>query len=116
VLFRSASALTTGFVAKEVVVGSLAQSFAVDEPTDAAQAGALGDRLRATLDESSGGHATAAALAFMAIVLAYTPCLATVAEQKRVFGWKWAGSALIVQLAAAWALGVAVFQIGRFIG
>ncbi|GAB2472868.1 ferrous iron transport protein B [Xylanimonas ulmi] len=109
------AALTTGFVAKEVVVGALAQSYAVDEPEEGAPAGALGAHLRDTLEASSGGHGVAAALAFMVFVLAYTPCLATVGEQKRVFGAKWTFSAVAVQLAVAWALAALVFQVGRLI-
>ena len=117
--WRLASALTTGFVAKEVVVGALAQAFALDvaddvEP-DSAPAGDLRARLHATLDESSGGHPEAAALAFLVFVLAYTPCLAAVAEQKRVFGARWTFGAVVVQLGFAWLLAVAVFQMGRLI-
>lgn len=121
-----AAALTTGFVAKEVVVGALAQSYAVGEPgaagsgssttvPDDAAPAALGAQLRATLDASSGGHATAAALAFLVLVLAYTPCLATVAEQRRAFGTRWTLGAVGAQLAVAWLLAVAVFQIGRLV-
>ncbi|MGO1315529.1 MAG: ferrous iron transporter B, partial [Cellulomonadaceae bacterium] len=40
--WRASAALVTGFVAKEVVVGSFAQSYAVDEPDDPADAGTLG--------------------------------------------------------------------------
>ncbi|QTE27890.1 ferrous iron transporter B [Pengzhenrongella sicca] len=109
---HAAAALITGFVAKEVVVGSFAQSYAVPEPGDPAQAGDLGDRLRASFDESSGGHGGAAALAFMTFVLAYTPCVAALAEQKRLFGWRPTLWALSVQLVTAWLLAVAVFQVG----
>jgi ferrous iron transport protein B len=109
---KAAAALVTGFVAKEVVVGSFAQSYAVDEPDDPAQAGNLGEKLRASFDESSGGHGGAAALAFMLFVLIYTPCVAALAEQKRLFGWRPTATALLVQLTAAWVLAVAVFQVG----
>ena len=111
--WQSSAALITGFVAKEVVVGSFAQSFAVDEPDDAAEPGTLGDRLRATFDESSGGHGGAAAIAFMVFVLAYTPCLATIAEQKNVIGWKLTGITVGAQLVVAWVLAVGVFQVLR---
>ena len=110
--WHATSALVTGFVAKEVVVGAFAQSYAVDEPTDPSQAGDLGSRLRATFDESSGGHAGAAAAAFMVFVLAYTPCLATLAEQRRLFGVRWTFGALVVQLTIAWCAAVTVFQVG----
>lgn len=110
--WHASAALVTGFVAKEVVVGAFAQSYAVDEPADAGAPGTLGDRLRATFDETSGGHGSAAALAFMVFVLAYTPCLATVAEQQRMLGARWAWGAAAAQLVIAWCLAVAVFQVG----
>ena len=109
---HAAAALITGFVAKEVVVGSFAQSYAVAKPADGARAGGLGGQLRVSFDESSGGHGGAAALAFMVFVLAYTPCVATLAEQRRLFGWRPTASALLAQLAGAWVLAVLVFQVG----
>jgi ferrous iron transport protein B len=117
--WRIASSLATGFVAKEAMVASLAQGFssgsdaaAVDEyrPPDW-----LATQLRATLDRTSGGHASAAAAAFMVMVLAYTPCVATVAEQKRVFGARWALGAMGVQLLVAWLLAVGTFQLLRLV-
>ena len=109
---HAAAALMTGFVAKEVVVGSFAQSYAVADPGDAAGAGSLGEQLRSSFDTSSGGHGGAAALAFMVFVLAYTPCVAALAEQRRLFGWRPTASALVVQLVGAWLLAVLVFQVG----
>jgi ferrous iron transport protein B len=113
--WHMSAALATGFVAKEVVVGSFAQSYAVEEPEDPARAGDLGARIRATFERTSGGHAAAAAVAFMVFVLAYTPCLATVGEQRRLYGWRWTAGAVGVQLAVAWVLAVAVFQVGRLL-
>ncbi len=113
--WHMSAALATGFVAKEVVVGSFAQSYAVDEPDDPSQAGDLGARIRSTFEATSDGHAAAAALAFMVFVLAYTPCLATVGEQRRLFGWRWTLGAVGVQIALAWVLAVAVFQVGRLL-
>ena len=110
-----ASALMTGFVAKEVVIGGLAQSYAVTEPDPGAPASALGEELSATFEKSSDGHARAAAAAFMIFVLAYTPCLATVAEQARTLGGRAALLAVPVQLAVAWVLAVVVFQVGRLL-
>jgi len=109
---HASAALITGFVAKEVVVGSFAQSYAVAKPADSARPGSLGEQLRASFDESSGGHGGAAALAFMVFVLAYTPCVAALAEQRRLFGWRPTASALAAQLAGAWVLAVLVFQVG----
>ena len=109
---HASAALITGFVAKEVVVGSFAQSYAVAEAGGSARPGSLGEELRASFDESSGGHGAAAALAFMVFVLAYTPCVAALAEQRRLFGWRPTASALAAQLAGAWVLAVLVFQVG----
>ena len=105
------AALATGFVAKEVVVGSLAQSFAVEDGGGVS----LGENLRRTFDASSDGHGAAAALALMVFVLGYTPCLATVAEQRRSFGLRWTVGAVAVQLVVAWVLAVVVFQVGRLL-
>ncbi|GEN79576.1 ferrous iron transport protein B [Actinotalea fermentans] len=106
------AALVTGFVAKEVAVGALAQSYAVADDS----AAGLGEHLRATLEASSGGHAAAAALAFMVFVLAYTPCLATASEQWRRFGGAWTVRMVGIQLAVAWLVAVAVFQVGSRLG
>jgi len=108
---HAAAALITGFVAKEVVVGSLAQSYAVAGP-DHRPAGSLGARLRESFGKSSGGHGGSAALAFMVFVLAYTPCVAALAEQRRLFGWRPTAWALGAQLVTAWVLAVLVFQVG----
>jgi ferrous iron transport protein B len=106
------ASLVTGFVAKEVAVGALAQSYAVaDESPDG-----LGEHLRATLEASSGGHAGAAALAFMVFVLGYTPCLATLSEQWRRFGRGWTVRTVALQLSVSWLLAVAVFQVGSRAG
>ncbi|MFD1506402.1 ferrous iron transport protein B [Georgenia yuyongxinii] len=113
--WRATAALMTGFVAKEVVVGSFAQTFAVTEPDDPADAGPLTTRLRAALETSSDGHGEAAALAFMVFVLAYTPCLATLAEQRRLIGRRRTAAAIAVQLTLAWCAAVATFQIGQLL-
>lgn len=111
--WQATAALMTGFVAKEVVVGSFAQSFAVDEPADPSRPAGLGEQLRVTFEKSSEGHGAAAALAFMMFVLAYTPCLATLAEQKRILGWRVTVAANAAQLGVAWLVAVAVFQLLR---
>ncbi len=113
--WHASSALMTGFVAKEVVVGSMAQTYAVAEPEDPSLPGDLGTQLRATFDRTSGGAPGAAAFAFMVFVLAYTPCLATMAEQARLFGRRFAAVAVGAQLVLAWLLSVAVFQVGRLL-
>lgn len=46
----------------------------------------------------------------MIFLLAYTPCVATLAAQRREIGLKWTGFGLLAQLVVAWALAVIVFQ------
>ena len=104
-----------GFVAKEVVVGSFAQSYAVTAATDPGGRAGLAGELQLTLDRTSGGKPGAAALALMVFVLAYSPCLATFAEQRRLFGRRWAMGSLGVQLVVAWIAAVLVFQVGRLL-
>ncbi len=113
--WQSTSTLVVGFVAKEAVISSWAQTYAVDEPADSAEPGDLGAAVLATFTESSGGHPIPAALAFMVFLMAYTPCVATLAAQWREIGPRWTVFGVGLQLATAWLLAVAVFQIGRLL-
>lgn len=117
--WHASAALITGFVAKEVVIGSMSQSYHADEP-DAAAAqqgteGTLGQKLRASFDRSSHGHGRAAAIAFLLFTLAYTPCLATVAEMRRQFGTKVAAQSVMLSLAVAYVIAVIAFQTLRLV-
>lgn len=151
--WHMSAALISGFVAKEVVVGSIAQSYDIDykedekeseeneQPAESeasetenavqedsiqgseAQESAsqeetaqksssraqLSEAIRSSLDRSSSGHPKAAGFALMLFVLAYTPCLATVAEMKRQFGLKTAVANVALSLSVAYLLAVAVF-------
>lgn len=113
-------ALMTGFVAKETVVSSIVTSFnlseeaAGDAEDNGDNLGQLPDLVTASLTKSAGaGYEGLAAFAFLVFVLAYTPCMATVAEQAKLIGGKKTALAVAVQLAIAWALAVGIFQIGR---
>ncbi|MDN6566559.1 MAG: ferrous iron transporter B, partial [Actinomyces sp.] len=113
-------ALMTGFVAKETVISSIVTSYNMDPETQGGDAedggtdlGSLPDLVRGSFEKSAGDAAPLAAFAFLVFVLTYTPCLATVAEQARQIGGKLTSMAVVVQLAAAWILATAIFQIGR---
>jgi len=110
--WQTASALIVGFVAKEAVITSWAQTYATEQPAPG-QTGLLGDHIQAAFVQSSGGHPLPAVLAFMVFLLAYTPCVATLAAQRREVGLKWTLFGVAMQLTTAWLLAVAVFQIGR---
>jgi ferrous iron transport protein B len=72
--------------------------------------------LRAGFDESSGGHGGLAAVAFLAFVLLYVPCMATVAAIRHELGSRWAVVSVGLNLTVAWLAAVAVFQVGRALG
>jgi ferrous iron transport protein B len=111
--WHTVGALVVGFVAKEAVLTSWAQTYAAADPT----AGLAPDQLQAHVSSafaaSSGGAVTVAVFAFLVFLLAYTPCVATVAAQRREIGVRWTGFGIALQLTVAWTVAVAVFQIGR---
>ncbi len=113
--WQTTGALLVGFVAKEAVVSSWAQTYAAADSGPLDGPGGLASELRQAFEHSSGGHAAPAVWAFLVFILAYTPCVATLAAQKREIGLRWTAVGITVQLAVAWTLAVAVFQIGRLI-
>ena len=110
--WETTSALIVGFVAKEAVISSWAQTYSAEEPSDTEQPGTLGEFVRADFEESSGGHTTAAVWAFLVFLLAYTPCVATLAAQRREIGARWTAFGIAMQLTVAWTAAVLIFQIG----
>ncbi len=113
--WEAVGALAVGFVAKEAVISSWSQTYAVAAPDDLRTPGDLGDALNRDFAASSGGHTTAAVWAFLVFLLAYTPCVATLATQRREIGRRWTLFGVGMQLALAWLVAVAVFQIGRML-
>jgi ferrous iron transport protein B len=111
--WEAVSALLVGFVAKEAVISSWAQTYALAEPASSHDPGALGVQLHQTFAVASGGHTAAAVAAFMVFLLAYTPCVATLAAQRRELGTRWTAFGVGLQLVVAWTLAVLVFQVGR---
>ena len=79
--WHAIGALMVGFVAKEAVISSWAQTYPADID--------LSKGVYADFVASSGGHPQAAAVAFLVFLLAYTPCVATLAAQKRQIGSRW---------------------------
>ncbi|MCL2781749.1 MAG: ferrous iron transporter B [Actinomycetia bacterium] len=118
--WRLASALVVGFLAKEAVISSWAQTFAAGGASGVSggssgglTTAALHSQLHAAFTAASGGATGAAALAFLVFLLAYTPCVATLAALRQQIGLRWAAFGVGTQLTVAWTLAVAVFQIGR---
>jgi ferrous iron transport protein B len=110
--WETTSALMVGFIAKEAVISSWAQTYSAEEPDTTEQPGTLGEYIKADFAESSGGHTGAAVWAFLVFLLAYTPCVATLAAQRREIGTRWTAFGVALQLSVAWLVAVAIFQIG----
>lgn len=113
--WHMSAALITGFAAKEAVISTTAQTYSMSEPESEDEPGGLGDALRATLERTSGGHPVPAALAFLVFLLAYTPCMTTVAAQRVEIGGRATLLGVGLQLVLAWLLAVAVFQVGSLL-
>lgn len=111
--------LVTGFVAKEALISTWAQTYAVADVTDAdpteQAASPLAGSIRADFEAASEGHALAAVWAYMLFLLSYTPCVATIAAQRREIGWRWTLFGFGVQLALAWTLSVIAFQLLKLV-
>lgn len=98
--WQAAVALLTGFVAKEMVVSSLAMfcGFSLSAAGGAVQ-GAL-----------SGVFTARSAYAFLVFVLLYTPCMAAVATMRRELNSrKWTAFAMCYQLIAAYVVSFIVY-------
>lgn len=113
--WHTSSALVVGFVAKEAVITSWAQTYAASDPTAGQSPHQLQGHLHEAFLGSSGGATAAAVVAFLIFLLAYTPCVATVAAQLREIGARWTAFGVAMQVSVAWLLGLAVFQVGRLV-
>lgn len=93
--WRIATALITGFLAKESVVSTLSILFGKTS----------------TLVSSMTSLSAASLLVFC---LLYTPCVAAIASIKRELGGKWALTVVILQCVVAWIAAYIVYMIGGF--
>jgi ferrous iron transport protein B len=101
--WQAAASLIFGILAKEVVVGTLAVVYGVEEA-------GLGEVIRQHFTPLS-------AYAFMVMTLIYIPCVATIGAIKReTNSWKWTAFAIGYSLVLGWLLAVLVFQAGRLLG
>ena len=97
--WRVATALISGFTAKEAVVSTLAVLLGTSTAN-------LGSALGALFTPLS-------ALSFLVFTLLYTPCIAAVTTIRRELGsfWKMLG-VVALQCSVAWLVGMLVYQIG----
>ena len=100
--WQSAVSLAFGFLAKEVVVGTMGAIFAVEE-------GILGGAIAAQL-----GWTPLIAFAFMVFCLLYVPCVAALGViRSETNSWRWTGFAALYTTIIAWIAATLIFQIGR---
>ncbi len=102
--WRSSVALIFGFVAKEIVVGTLAILYGV------------GEKGLATTLSSLHAFTALTGYAYMLFVLVYVPCVATLAAIRGELGSKYALLALAYELTLAYVLALSVVGFGHLIG
>ncbi|WP_243304274.1 ferrous iron transport protein B [Geothrix oryzisoli] len=111
--WKDVIALTAGFVAKEIVVSTMA---VIHQASDEPKVGERLSPLQVALRDNSG-LSPLTALAFMVFTLIYTPCLGTIAMIRREAGsWGWAGFTIAYGLALGWGLAWITVVAGRALG
>ena len=111
-------ATVTGLVAKEEVVGTFGVLYNYDDRDGEDELSEEGeqiwDRVAADFNSFSGGHGKLAAYAFMIFNLLCAPCFAAIgAIRREMNSRKWTWFAIGYQCVFAYAIGLAVFQIGK---
>lgn len=102
--WQSGAALVTGFMAKEVVVSTMNIIYHVPD-----MAGLQG--------QIASAFTPLQAFSFMAFVLLYTPCLATVGVlRKETASWRWTLFAVGYSLLLAYVVALIIYQGGRWLG
>jgi Nucleoside recognition len=106
---KDSIALTAGFVAKEIVVGTMGVLY--QAPAEAPNGPAVESPLTVALRQQSG-LTPLTALAFMVFTLIYTPCLGTVGMMlKETRSAKWTTFSVGYGLVLAWILSWSVVAI-----
>ena len=106
--WKAVVALIFGFVAKEIVVATYGALYGVAGASEESMS------LRANLQ---GAFTPLSAYAFMAFVLIYVPCLATIATIKSETGsWKWTMFAVGYMMGLAYLVALIITAVGRLLG
>ncbi len=111
--WKDVIALTAGFVAKEIVVSTMA---VIHQASEEPKAGERLSPLQVALRDGSG-LSPLTALAFMVFTLIYTPCLGTIAMIRREAGsWGWAAFTVAYGLVLGWGMAWITVVAGRWLG
>ncbi|MBA7557128.1 Fe(2+) transporter FeoB [subsurface metagenome] len=108
--------LIGGFVAKEIVVGTLGTLHSVGEADEESEN--LRQRLQSqTRPDGSKKFNPLVAYSIMIFVLLYIPCIAVIAAVKReTNSWKWPIFMVFYTTGVAWIASFIVYQGGRLLG
>ncbi|WP_005037037.1 ferrous iron transport protein B [Holophaga foetida] len=110
--WKDGVALTAGFVAKEIVVGTMGVLNQAREEGEEGQLSPLQQNLR-----DNSGLTPLTAIAFMVFTLIYIPCLGTVGIiRKETQSWGWTGFSVGYGLVLAWVLSWLIVTLGRALG
>ncbi len=114
--WRVSVGLVGGFIAKEIVVGTLGTLHSVGEADEESPS------LRAALQnqrrsDGSKMYNPLVAYSLMVFVLLYIPCVATIAVIKReTNSWRWPTFAAFYTTAVAWVIAFIIYQGGKLLG
>ena len=112
--WKDGVALTAGFVAKEIVVGTMGVLY--QARSDPANPAATENQLQVALRRQSG-LTPLTALAFMVFTLIYTPCLGAVGMMlKETRSARWTAFSVAYGLVLAWGLSWIVVATGHLAG
>jgi len=114
--WRISVGLIGGFVAKEIVVGTLGTLHSVGEADENSMS--LRQALqRQTRKDGSKFYSPLVAYALMVFVLLYIPCIAVIAVIKReTNSWRWPAFTAVYTTVLAWLASFVIYQGGRFLG
>jgi ferrous iron transport protein B len=102
--WQAGAALLTGFLAKEVVVSTMNIIYAAPD-------------LHSLQGVMAGFFTPLSAYSFLAFILLYVPCLATVAAIRKETGSaKWTWFSVIYALVVAYIVSIIIYQGGRLLG
>ncbi|MCQ2179147.1 MAG: ferrous iron transport protein B [Bacteroidales bacterium] len=96
--------LLTGLPAKEAIVSTMGILYHTSDDVPLAEA-----------MRSESGTTPVTALAFMAFVLLYFPCIATINTLKREAGRRWAVFSVVNSLLLAWVVAFLIFRLGSLL-
>lgn len=110
---EGAQAVVGGFVTATADAGRAVLRMVTLQPPPAAQA----DQQQAALTAALARAFTPlSALAFLAFVALYVPCIATIGAQSQEFGRAFAALAVVITLVVPWLVAVLIYQGGVLLG